>query len=969
LDPARSQQIRELYRAALERPAAERASFVADRAVADVGLRESVELLLSQHEITEARRAEPRLSAPTFAAGVQIAGYRIEALLGEGGVGSVYRATDAKLQRPVAIKFLTAAAVDENARGRFQQEAQTASSLNHPHIVTVHDVGEHDGREYIVSELIDGGTLADWLKGSRGWKQRVELLIGVADAIAAAHAAGVLHRDIKPANILIGRNGYAKLADFGLAKLLAEQDGRAKPQHTTGIGVVIGTVAYMSPEQTAGQPLDERSDIFSFGVVLYEALAGRRPFESANDLELMKTIMHGAPPPLPSDLPEALRMAVDKALEKDPAERYQSMRELVVDLKRVVQRRTTSVAPSPEAASRRPTLAWPTVTLGVAFLAALAAAIALAALHFQPAPAAQPIRFRIPAPGLRVDLTKPIGVSPDGRRIAYLVAADNATKIAVRALDAFDAQTLANTDDAAGIAWAPDNRTIAFFASGTLRKISSDGGSSQLLAPSTFNGGASWGEQGVIVLTSFEAAGGVGVASIGRIGTDGGAPIAITKVDTAKGDQIHLFPSFLPGGRRFLFAAGGLSTNGVRANAGTLYVGSVDGAAPKAVTSLDFGNSSPSFVYASGYLLFVRDAALLAQRFDADAGTLAGEAVPVASPVSAFAVSANGVLAYSEPPSGAQTPVDGAITELRWFGRDGTPLGVLARPAVYSNPKLSPDGGRVAVDIVEAGNRDIWTIDVARGVPARLTFEPGDDLVPVWSPDGRDIVFASGRDSGGVLASSLYRRAANGTGSDELVYSAGVGQAIAPQDWTNEAVLFAQSSIAQMVTNADLWRLPNGGERSPERFLETPTREGAARVSPDGRWIAYTSNASGAYQIVVQTYPNPARGKWQVSTGGAIEAKWRADGKELFFLASDGNLMAVDVEPGETFTFGEPHVLFQTGVPIPSVPFFFSFDVTPDGQRFLVNVPQPTAPAREDARAPTFVNVVLNWTSALARSR
>ena len=357
MDAARSDQIRALYKAALERPADERSAFVAERSAGDASLRESVEFLLSQSDATGVRAdaaSPPPPSQPDLPNGTAIGSYRIEAVLGRGGMGTVYRAIDTKLHRSVAIKFLSSALADSQARRRFQQEAETASALNHPHIVTVHDVGEHEGQQYLVSELVDGGTLNDWLAASRDrpWRQSVEMLIGVADAIAAAHRVGIVHRDVKPGNILIGRNGYAKLADFGLAKLLddgargasggpMQSKSRAAP---TGVGVVVGTVAYMSPEQAAGRPLDERTDVFSFAVVLYEALAGRRPFEAANDLELLKTIAHGAPPPLPASIPESVHAIVDKALEKDPGDRYQSMRELVVDLRRAVRK---SSAPQP----------------------------------------------------------------------------------------------------------------------------------------------------------------------------------------------------------------------------------------------------------------------------------------------------------------------------------------------------------------------------------------------------------------------------------------------------------------------------------------------------------------------------------------------------------------------------------------------------------------------------------------------
>jgi eukaryotic-like serine/threonine-protein kinase len=405
LTATREQQIRALYEAALARPPAERASFIAQLSGADDELKRSVERLISAQDATDAgaRVAGGDGESGDLSPGTPIGQYRIGGVLGRGGMGVVYRATDTKLHRPVAIKFLSAGVADADIRRRFEREAKTTSALNHPHIVTVHDVGEHEGMQYIVSELVDGGTLDDSSMGSRrrSWRQSVELLTGVADALAAAHAAGVMHRDVKPGNILIGSNGYAKLADFGLAKLVDTGDydlgdPRQRASHQTRAGLVVGTVAYMSPEQAAGQPLDARSDVFSFGVVLYELLAGRRPFESANELEVLKAIAHAAPMPLPDGVPDLLRMVVDKALEKDPGDRYQTMQDLVADLKRIARRATSSTAaPTAAAASGRPYLPW-LVAAGCALALVLGVP---AALFWRESPPAPPMELEISVPG------------------------------------------------------------------------------------------------------------------------------------------------------------------------------------------------------------------------------------------------------------------------------------------------------------------------------------------------------------------------------------------------------------------------------------------------------------------------------------------------------------------------------------------------------------------------------------------
>jgi len=436
---ARDQQIRALFRAALERPLAERASFVADLAGTDDELRRSVDSLLTQHDATSigdsASRGRPN-QADELPIGSELSHYRIDGVVGRGGMGVVYRATDTRLGRAVAIKFLSAAVADAEATRRFRQEAKTASSLNHPHIVTVYDVGEHDGRYYIVSELVDGGTLDDWGAAKRRtWRQSVELLTGVADGLAAAHAAGVLHRDVKPGNILIGSNGYAKLGDFGLAKLvdLNAADlavNRERAAHTTRAGVVVGTVAYMSPEQASGQPLDARSDIFSFGVVLYELLAGRRPFEAKNDLGVLKAIAHGAPPPLPDDVPEFLQIAAEKALEKDPADRYQSMRDLVVDLRRVTRKPTSSQS-AVSASDARVVAALVKRHPGSAFGAALLLVLAVtSATYFAfsrvrppTSPTAAPAVYQM-TPLTASGVAQTPAISRDAKLVAYAQLAD-----------------------------------------------------------------------------------------------------------------------------------------------------------------------------------------------------------------------------------------------------------------------------------------------------------------------------------------------------------------------------------------------------------------------------------------------------------------------------------------------------------------------------------------------------------------
>ncbi len=919
---------------------------------------------LEQKGVTEVR-AGAIVPAATFPSGTRIGAYRLEALVAEGGMGSVYRATDTKLSRPVAIKFLSERVADAQARRRFQQEAETTSQLNHPHIVTVHDVGEHEGRQYIVSELVDGGTLEDWHRRPHSWRQSVELVTGVADGVAAAHAAGILHRDIKPGNILIGKNGYAKLADFGLAKLAAESRTDPAAQSNaarTEIGIVVGTVAYMSPEQAAGQPLDERSDIFSFAVVLYELLAGRRPFEANNDLELMKTIVHGAAPPLPDDLPEALRIAVEKALEKDAAERYQSMRELVVDLKRVVQKRSSAAAQK----AARPTRSRVAVAAGLA--AALTAALVTAAAYYlrpEPPPRQQ-TRFQFAAPGFRDQDGGSLAISNDGSKIAYVAGEAGDQRIWIRPIEALEAQVLPGTTSATQVYWSPDGRSLAFPANGRLHRIGIDGGPAVVLTEAGgFVTGGSWAGDGTIFFASAVAGGGVGATAIGRVSQAGGRITALTKVATEHGEAFHLAPRVLPDGRGFLFGAigGPVGSNGT----GTIHLASLDGTVIRPLLTLsELRPNELQFDYAGGFLLFVRGETLLAQRLDLDAGELTGDAFPLASPVRQFAVSDNGVVVYRQPPPGPASSPAATINELHWFDRAGNALGVLAGPAALDNPKISPDGTRVAVDLFDAGNRDIWTIDAERGGSGvRLTFDRSFDVAPIWSPTGDRIVFASARGGGVAVSNGLYWRPANGAGTDELLYFAGATKAVAPLHVTpdNQYLLFAIADLSELTTRGEIRSLELTGERTVSKVLAGDGRLGAVRVSPNGRWITYATNESGNYDIVVQPFPDTQSGKWQISTGGGSEPKWRADGRELFYMGLNGEIMAVEIGEGEEFVFGEPRLLFDTEAVVPALPFGFQFDVTGDGQRFLVKLP-----ARSEATGPpSTLTVITNWEAGLPR--
>jgi Tol biopolymer transport system component/predicted Ser/Thr protein kinase len=967
---ARDQQIRALYKAALERPAGERASFIADLSGGDQELCRSVELMLSRDGATDVGvSTAPAGEAPAeLAAGTEIGNYRLDGVLGRGGMGVVYRATDTKLHRPVAIKFLSIVA-DEQAKRRFRQEAETASSLNHPHIVTVYDVGEHDGQQYIVSEFVEGGTLEEWsrAKGRKSWRQGVELLAGIADALAAAHAAGVLHRDVKPGNVLIDANGYAKLADFGLAKLV-DRGGRdpaesiAKISKNTRAGLVLGTVAYMSPEQASGQPVDERSDVFSFGIVLYELISGHRPFEAGNELELLKSIVHAPAEPLPEGLPELLRMAVDKTLQKDPADRYQTMRDLVADLRRVTRSASAATPALRGAESARGSRVPWLVAAGLALL--LVAALVPATRSFLRAPprAAPRIVYDMTLPGY-VGGAGNLAVAPGAQQLAYVASADGTRKVWLRQLGSLDARPVPGANEADGLFWSPDGRFLAFTVGAMLTRVEVAGGASQPIVTSLVDLPGSWGTDGVILLPTAAEDGGLTV--IGRTTANGGALTRVTQSDVRSGEPIHIFPRLLPDGRHFFYLGAGPGSRAVA------HIGSLQRSA--ATVPLDLGNLTQQVEYAAGFVLYERDDKLIAQRFDADRLELRGPATVVAEKAGEFSV-VDDVLVYADPTvSGFATVSQLRARQLVWVDRHGRPLGDLDTPEGSLFPVLSPDERRVALEVPDAatGTGDVWTIDIARGIKTRITFDPATDGTPIWSPDGTRIVFGSGRDGGTVVQNAIYQRPANGTGSDERLFSVPAGEIVAPLAWSADGgfVLFGRATLANFRTKIAIWRLDLTGERGVSPVLDEPFVHQAAQLSPDGRWLAYSTNESGSTQIVVQSFPDLSRDKRQVSTRGGYEPRWRADGRELYYLTPTGTLMSVDVPAGDAFEPGKPTELFETGIAVEAAlagrrPDQF-YAVASSGERFLLNRTTESAThVKGDTRPPT-IHVIVNWASGL----
>jgi eukaryotic-like serine/threonine-protein kinase len=935
-------KVEELYHTARELRAEERTRFLDTACMADAPMRRQIEVLLRQDENTDtfsnrsAVNAPLGRRAPELGSGIQLGSYRIEATIGEGGMGVVYRARDIKLNRPVAIKFLSESLADADARRRFQREAQMASSLDHPHILTVHDAGEFEGRQYLVTEFVDGGTLNDWARAeARTWRHVVELLIGVADGLAAAHAAGILHRDIKPANILVARNGYAKLADFGLAKLVetSEDDATQPTQWRTGAHILIGTISYMSPEQASGKTIDTRSDIFSFGVVLYEMVAQRKPFEGTTSLQVIQAIIHQTPKPLPASVPLELRMAVDKALEKDPDDRYQSMRELVVDLRRLVRRLVSMNVDDPVVQTASP---WPgRLSWAGLFLLALVAAVAIVR-EWRPAtlvPAAPEMRLEIMTPPT-TDATS-LAISPDGQKIVFAATSQGQSCLWLRSLDnTVSGSPLPGTASAYYPFWSPDSQSIGFFADGKLKRMDIKTGAMQVLASATAGRGGAWNRDGVILFAPQ-------AGPIFRISAEGGEPAQLTQIESTGS---HRFPQFLPDNRHFIFCASG--NREIRSG---IYVGQLDGTEPRRLVDADVAAAYLD----PGKLVFIRQGTLFAQDFDTSGLSLNGNPFPIAEQVAfrsgfysaAISASATGLLAYRSGPAERR--------QFIWFDRSGREIAKVGNldSAQASAPSLSPDGRYIALDRMVDNNRDIWLLETARSVLRRLTFDLAEDNSPTWSPDGSRIVFTR-REAVGTL----YQIPASGNGAEKLLLA--TPQPKRAADWSHDGrfLLFRTQDVK---TKYDLWALPMDGEAKPFVVVQTNFDERDAQFSPDGKWIAYESDESGRFEIYVQPFPGPGQ-KLPVSTNGGAQVRWPRNGKELFYIGLDDRLMAVPIRVpsnGQAMEIGAPVPLFPTRVIGGAVNVLRQqYVVSPDGQKFLINtVPEDSGSSR--------ITVILNLKS------
>jgi len=887
-----------------------------------------------------------------LASGTKFGPYELVSPLGAGGMGEVYRARDTRLERTVAIKILPEQlSKDPVHKQRLEREAKAISSLNHPNICTLHDVGSQDGVDYLVMECVEGETLAKRLeKGALPLEQVLKYVAQIADGLDKAHRAGIVHRDLKPGNIMLTATG-AKLLDFGLAKPAAPLVNGATltaavpTTPVTQEGTVVGTFQYMSPEQIEGREVDGRSDIFSLGSVLYEMLTGQRAFPGKSQLSVASAILEKEPEPISSVnplTPPALDHAIRRCLAKDPEERWQTARDLALELKWIAESgpERSVFAPVTGRIERREQ-----ILAGVAMTGALAA-ILFGVLYWSRAPSkSRTVRSYIKAmPNSSFVVGAQQGgfaISPDGLRLAYVAQnADGKTLLWVRALDSLQGQALEGTEEASFPFWSPDSRSIGFFASGKLKKIEFSGGPSFTVCDAPNPRGGSWNQDGVIVFTPSLN------VPLHRVSASGGTPVPVTTLDPAKGITTHRWPQFLPDGHHFIYVAGTPLTP--RENpTNTIMVGMLDSKETKLLL-----HAHASAQYVSGHILFLQQSTLMAQPFDVRRLELTGDAFPIADPVeeselilrSMFSASENGPLAYLEGTSSAGR-------QLLWLDRNGKKVGEVPGADTYMSPRISPDGKKVLYTLI-APWYEVWSYDMTLGLKTRLTFGTSSgraSLSPLWSPDGQRIAYMSLRDG----RFGFYQKAANGSGNEEglLKESDSVRYL---NDWSPDGKFLAFQQAPQGIN--EIWMLPLTGERKATPFLQFKFSSAISAFSPNGKWLAYCSTESGDQKVYVVPFPGPG-GKWQVSPGGGCFPRWRRDGKELFYFSADNKIVAAEVRAdGSNFAIGAVNPLFETRVYRTA---FGGFDVAADGQRFII--------CYEPGQPNVAIALVENWDAELKR--
>jgi Tol biopolymer transport system component len=873
-------------------------------------------------------------------------------------MGDVYRAKDERLSRIVAVKVLSEHLSDrDQSRQRFEREARAVAALQHPNICAVYDVGRDSGGDYIVMEFLQGETLAERLeRGPLPPEQVARFGLEIASALDAAHRKGIVHRDLKPSNVMVVKSGTGatvKLLDFGVAKLGV----RARPLEDTKTdplterGVVMGTCQYMAPEVFEGKEADARSDLFSLGAMLYEMAAGRRAFEGESRAAVVTKILTTEPPPLTSlaltgsgSILNGIERVVRTCLEKDPDDRWQNARDVAREFRWLLGDTPSSGGTAAPVETPRSVRRWREIAGWV--VAAFAVASILLYTLWKKPPAQPVLRLAIAAPDraafVAADIGGPLQISPDGRKIAFVARdAEGRQMLWLRNLDSLDAAPLPGTDDAYLPFWSPDSRSVGFFAQGKLKTLDLSGGRPEALADAPQGRGASWSSTGAILFAPST------YASLFKVPAGGGEVRPVTVLDRKRAVDSQRAPVFLPDGEHFLFYQRSQSPD-FRG----IFIGSLEPGEPVRLLSVDSSVVyAPSKNGATGHLLYLREGALMAQPFDPASLRLSGKALAIAEHVGVagllcmgdFSVSSNGVVAY-------RTGAASTTTQLLWLDRQGKPISIVGTTALYRQPVVSPRGTQIAVERPDftTGVGDIWLIDMASQVEARFTLDPAWDRLPVWSPDGNQIFYCTLKGRSLVL----YRKPVDGGAEVTITESETLKW---PTSWSPDSKYLLYDNLT-VHNRYDVWMVSAKGGEAPRALVSSPYDDRHGQFSPDGRWLAYSSNQSGRWEVYVQGLDNSAR--WQVSSQGGEQPRWRADGAELYYLSLSGKLMAVPVRLSPVFQSGAPAALFDSGVP--AYVTGLKYDVSPNGQRFLMNTGQSEAQSN-------LIQVVLNWRDSLGR--
>ena len=969
MTPDRWRQIEDLYHAAQNCGPTERAALLE---CTDPEIRLRVERMLEVEPSGQILDQSPGgfLNDPTrtvLAVGAHLGPYRIEAQIGAGGMGEVYRARDTRLNRIVAIKILPQRlAGSTESRDRFEREARMIASLNHPHICTLHDVGHHGDMDYLVMEFLEGETLASRItKGRLPLEQTLQYAIQIADALDKAHRRGMTHRDLKPGNIMITKSG-AKLLDFGLAKLkqaasAVEAQLSEVPTAKNSItaqGSIVGTLQYMAPEQLEGKETDARTDIFALGAVIYEMATGMKAFDGKSQASIIAKILDTDPPPIRSlqpMTPAALDRLVRTCLSKDADNRLQSVQDVKLELEWM---RDAAAEPSELAAVPSPRPGWRRALPWALFTTALVLAVFAWVLRTgaNNALPAEPVRLQIALPTKPpLRLTGLLALSPNGQQLAFVAtSSDGIPRIWIRALNSLKMRSLPGAESVGTLLfWSPDSKFLAFESGGKLRKIDISGGPAETVCSLNLTGvGGSWNKDGVIIFGQFGG-------PLMRVSAAGGSAIPLTVLDPSHGDVAHTQPYFLPDGRHFMYIRD-LSTDG------TISVGSLDAKPDQQDSRRLFeawlgGAYVPSSDPGVGQMLFVRGQTLMAQQFELRHLKISGGPVrvveePLAQYFDAgtFSVSANGTLAYWSPGN--------VESQLTWFDPQGKMLGTVGSPGLYVAFALSPDGTQAILPTHSAElTQSLWLLDISRGTGTRFELNPPDGEGAVWAPDGSRIIFASAR--AGQMTDLYEMHLAGGAGPEAIIKS---NEAKFPLSWSPDGRFLLYVSVGAE-TKSDLWLLPLEGRQKPVPFLRTEFDEGQGRFSPDGRWVAYASNESGRYEVYVRPFsPDALRegmsnigGKQLISVNGGSSPMWRQDGKELYYINLEGKLMAVTLRAGLVFQASVPRILFQTPLKDSDQAALPQWAPSPDGKRFLFLVPE--------TQEGTGLTVVLNWQAGVKK--